>query len=49
MSVCCVLAQQPLVASNDLGGQSNCAELHKDTKRFPKWCDTCISDENLGF
>ena len=35
---------QPLAASNGLGGQSNCAELHKDTKRFPKWYDTCILD-----
>ena len=34
----------PLAASNGLGGQSNCAELHKDTKRFPKWYDTCILD-----
>ena len=37
---------QPLAASNGLGGQSNCAELHKDPKRFPKWYDTCISDQN---
>ena len=37
---------QPLAASNDLRGQSICAELHKATKSFPKWCGTCTFVEN---
>ena len=40
------VCQQPLVASNDLGGQPPFGFLNVHAKSFPKWYDTCILDEN---